>query len=144
MNLLTLHFQSFCLDNVNIFSLFLSICPESFLDLMFSLKNLNFTCIKFRGPVLSQLCMYLISRSFCVGMCLCACVCVCLYKCDKSKQCYSCHMQNTISHINLRNITKFQKFINWKFKKFVTYTRPKILPPWNVVAFPRRWKCVIH
>ena len=26
---------------------------------MFSLKNLNFACIKFRGPVLSQLLVYL-------------------------------------------------------------------------------------
>ena len=49
-------------------------------------------------------------------MCVCVCVCVCvhvrvrvrvcvriylcMYKCDKSKQCYNCHMYNTISRID--------------------------------------------
>ena len=68
--------------------------------------------------------MYLISRSFqkiakfksvwvCVRVCVCVCIyiCVCVYKYDKSKQCYSCHVQNTTSRITLRNVTKFQKFL---------------------------------
>ena len=70
----------------------------------------------------------------CVCVCVCVCMCVCVYvcmcvcvyvfvrvcvfvrvyvhKCDKSKQCYSCHMQNTASRITLPNMTKFQKFIS--------------------------------
>ena len=90
-----------------------------------------------------QLFVYLVSRSFqkiakcksvwvfvclcvcvcvCVCVCSCACICVCVYKCAKSKQCYSCHMQNT-SRIILWNVMKFQKYIKWKFKNFITYTR---------------------
>ena len=52
---------------------------------MFSLKNLNLACIKFRRPVLSHLLMYLISQSFQkiakfvnVSVCVCVCVCVCI------------------------------------------------------------------
>ena len=50
---------------------------------MFSLKILNFACIKFRGPVLYQLliCFRSLSRklkNFNLCECLCACVCVCL------------------------------------------------------------------
>ena len=30
-------------------------------------------------------------------------------------------MHNTISRIYLWNVSKFQKFINWKFKKFILY-----------------------
>ena len=114
---------------------------------------------------MSKLLLYLISQSFqkiakfksvwvrisvCMCMCVCACVCVCVcvrlrvYKCDKSKQCYSCHMQNTTSRITLRNVTRFQKFITWKFKKFITYTRRNTLPVWNVVASPCRLKNCIH
>ena len=79
-------FQSFCLNNANILVYF-SVCPESVLDLMFSLKNLNFACIKFCRPALPQLLVYLIlwsfqkiakSKSVCV---LCVCVCVCLSVC---------------------------------------------------------------
>ena len=102
---------------------------------MFSLKNLNFRYIKFGGPALSQLVVYFISWSFrnienyksaCVCVCVCVCVfvcvivcvqagvCICMYKCDKWKQCY---MQNTISRIYLRKVTKLWKFINCKVKK---------------------------
>ena len=81
-------FQSFCLNNANILVYF-SVCPESVLDLMFSLKNLNFACIKFCRPALPQLLVYLIlwsfqkiakSKSVCV-LCVCVCVCVCLSVC---------------------------------------------------------------
>ena len=37
-------------------------------------------------------------------------------------------MQNITSRIILRNVTKFQKAIKWKFKKLITYTRRKTLP----------------
>ena len=73
-------------------------------------------------------------------MCVCVCVCVCMYKCGKSKQCYNGHMHNTILRIYLRNVTKFEKFTNWKLKKFVTYTSRKFLPVWNFVTSPPRWK----
>ena len=76
-------------------------------------------CTRARVRVCVRMCV-------CVCACVCACVwfmcvcvriCVCVYKCDKSKQCYSCHMQITTSRITLRNVTKFQKFINWKSNK---------------------------
>ena len=72
----------------------------------------------------------------CVCVCVCARVCIsaCVDKCDKSKQCYSCHMENTTLRIILRNVTKFRKFINWKFKTLITYTRRKTSPDWNVVT----------
>ena len=110
-------------------------------------------CIKFRRPTLSKLLVYLILRSFqkiakfkclCVVVFVCVCIGECVYKCDKSKQCYSCHMHDTTSYITLRNVTKFQEFINWKFRKFITYTRRKTLPAWNVVTFHCRLKCCIH
>ena len=93
--------------------------------------------------------MYLISRSFqkfakFKSVCVFVCVCVCVYKCETSKQSYNCHLQNTTSRITLRNATKFQKFRNWKFEKFITYTRRKTLPAWNVVTFPRRLKYCIQ
>ena len=102
---------------------------------------MNFGCIKFCGPVLSQLLVYLISWSFqkiakfkyvwlCVCMCMYvfACVCLCtyiwayVYVCinDKWKQCYNYHMHNAILRIYLRNVTEFQKLISWKFKEFVS------------------------
>ena len=52
----------------------------------------------------------------CVYVCVCVCVCVCecvcelclfMYKFDKSKQCYNCHMYNTISRID--EISKVNK-----------------------------------
>ena len=47
---------------------------------MFSLKNLNSARIKFRGPVLSQLRVYLISRSFQkIAKFKSVCECVCAY-----------------------------------------------------------------
>ena len=151
MNFLTLHFSNFIFRWCKYFSLFPSTCPESFFNLMLSLKNLNLVCIKFGGPVLSELPVYLIWRSFqkivkfkSVYVCVCACVCVCAYKYDKSRQYYSCHMQNTISRITLGNRAKFQKFRNWKFKNIAIYTRHKILPAWNVGTFPRRLKCCTH
>ena len=44
----------------------------------------------------------------------------------------------------LWKVTKFQKLMKWKFRKFVTYTRRKFLPPWNFVTLPRWFKCCIH
>ena len=41
-------------------------------------------------------------------------------------------MHNTLSHIYLLNVTKFQKFMNWKFNEFFTYTWCKFLSAWNV------------
>ena len=61
MNFLILYFSIILFRNCKYISLFLSICSGSLLDLMLSLKNLDFACIKFRGPVLSQLLEYLIS-----------------------------------------------------------------------------------
>ena len=85
---------------------------------MFSLKKHEFLHIKFHGPALSQLLMYLILWSFqkvtklkSVCVCMCVCVCKCVYKCEKSKKCYSCLMQNTTSRITLRNVTKVFKKI---------------------------------
>ena len=48
---------------------------------MLSLKNLNFVCIKFGGPVLSELPVYLIWRSFqkIANLNLCEYVCVRAY-----------------------------------------------------------------
>ena len=36
-------------------------------------------------------------------------------------------MKNTTSRISPRNVTIFQKFINWKLKKFITNARQKTL-----------------
>ena len=81
--------------------------PRSFLRSDVFIKKHELPCIKFGGPALSQLLLYLIFRPFqkiakfkpaCVCMCVCVCVYVCVCKCEKSKQCYSCHMQNTTSH----------------------------------------------
>ena len=60
---------------------------------MFLLRNFNFPCITFRGPVLPQL---LISHVFifaifpknykiyiCVSMCICVCVRVCMCVCSR-------------------------------------------------------------
>ena len=126
---------------------------------MLSLKNMNFCVLNFGD----QQTMYLISRPFqkiakfksvcvcmcvyiymCACVCVCVCICGCVYKCGKSKQCCSCYMQNATSHITLRNVTKFEKFINWKFKRFIIYTRRKTLPAWDVATFPRWLKCCIH
>ena len=56
-----------------------------------------------------------------VYMCMCvrACMRAYLYVCinvANSKECYNCHMHNTISRIYLPNVAKFQKFLNWKLK----------------------------
>ena len=109
---------------------------------MFSLKNMNFCVLNFALSKNSEN----LNLCVCVRACVCVCECVCVYVyvCDKSKHWYSCNMQNKISRITLRNVTKFQKFRNWKFKKFITYTRCKTLPAWNVVKFPRRLKYCIH
>ena len=60
--------------------------PRSFLTSDVFIKKHEFLCIKFYGPAVSQLLVYLISRYFqkiakfkylCV--CVCVCVCVCMY-----------------------------------------------------------------
>ena len=81
----------------------------------------------------------------CVCVCVCVCVCMYVYVCinvANSKQCYNCHMHNTISRIYLPNVTKFQKFVSWKLKKFVTYTCRTFLPVWTFVTSPRRLKYI--
>ena len=51
------------------------------------------------------------------------------------------HAQHNVA-IYLPNVTKFQKFVNWKLKKFVTYTRRKFLPAWTFVTSSRRLKYI--
>ena len=88
----TLNFSIILFRKCKYFSLLLSICQESFWDLMFSFKKLNFTGINYYPPVLYQLLVYLISRFFqnlakvksacvCVCVCVCARVCICVCKC---------------------------------------------------------------
>ena len=88
---------------------------------------LNCSCIWFRdlSKKSQNLNMY---DCVCICACVFARVCMCTYICayvyvcinDKWKQCYNCHMHNTVLRIYLRNVTKFQKLISWKFKEFVT------------------------
>ena len=143
-NFLALHFSVFFLDNANIFSLFLLIYPEVFLVLIFSSKNINFCVLNFVYLILRSFRKFAKFKSVCVWVCVCVCVCICiyLYKCDKTS--YSCHSQNTTSRSTLQYVTKFRKFINWKFTRFITYTRSKTLPASNILAFPRRLKYCIH
>ena len=135
MNFFILHFSIILFRQCKHFSLFLSICPKSLLDLMFSLKNLNFACAFVRSFVRA-----------CVHMCVCVCVCACVRACVRA--CARMFMYvwmwqiKTIlklSHVQ-RLLTKFQKLINWRFKTFVTYTWRKVLSVWNFVAFPRPLK----
>ena len=65
-------------------------------------------------------------------MCEWVCVCVCVYMCARTYKCDKSKTMSWLSHAK-HNITyyfskcdKIQKFINWKIKKFVTYTRRKI------------------
>ena len=81
-------------------------------------------------------------KVFSVYVCVCARVCVCVYVCiNVTYQNYvmiaTCTTQNCV-------LTMFQKFMNWKIKKFVTYTWRKFFPFWNFVTFPRPLKCFIH
>ena len=94
MNFLILHFSIILLRWCKYFSLFLSICPEHLLDLMFLLKKLEF--------------------------CMCVCVYVCL--CARVYVYVCINATNQSNVIIDEMLTKFQKFVNWKFKKFVTYT----------------------
>ena len=64
----------------------------------------------------------------CVRACVRAYVCVCINVTNQNLNCYNSksynrHMYNTKSRID-----EFPKFINWKFKKFATYTWRKFLP----------------
>ena len=99
--------------------------PKSFLRSdVFTTKH-GFLCIRFRGPALSQLLVYLILRSFqkipkFKSMCVCVCLCGYVYVCINATSqnnviVATCKTQN--SRITLRNVMKFQKFINWKLKK---------------------------
>ena len=104
--------------------------PRRFLRFGVFIKKHACPCIKFRGSTLPQLLVYLILRSFpkiekfkfasvcvcvcvCVFVCVCVCLHICVYKCDTSKQCYNCYMQNT-KHIMFYSsicgeISKFHK-----------------------------------
>ena len=78
----------------------------------------------------------------CVCVCVRVCVCAYVYVCiNVTYQNYvmiaTCTTQNCV-------LTMFQKFMNWKIKKFVTYTWRKFFPFWNFVTFPRPLKCFIH
>ena len=68
---------------------------------------------------------------------MCVCVCVCVNVTSQNNVIVA--TCKTTSRIILRNVTKFQKFINCEFKKFITYTRHKTLSARNVVPFQ---KCV--
>ena len=68
-----------------------------------------------------------IRKSLCVCVCMCVCVCVCMcvhacmyvYVCKNqvnSKQCFNCHMNNTISRIYLPDAAKFQRVRKLKIK----------------------------
>ena len=95
-------FQSFCLDNANIlvyFSQFAQNRSDVFIKRLFLVWNFILSCIWFR-----DLSKKLQNFNLC--------------------ECFYCHMCKTISRVYLQNVTKFQKFMNWKFviiKKFVTY-----------------------
>ena len=103
------------------------------LDLIFSLKTWILRVLNFADQFVSIIVQIFFSKKS-QNLNLCECVCVCVdgwvrgyvYVCinvkNISKQCYTCHMRNTIPRINLRNVAKFLKFINWEFKKFATYT----------------------
>ena len=78
----------------------------------------------------------------CVCVCVRVCVCAYVYVCiNVTYQNYvmiaTCTTQNCV-------LTMFQKFMNWKIKKFLTYTWRKFFPFWNFVTFPRPLKCFIH
>ena len=101
--------------------------PRSFLRPDVFIKKYGFLCIRFRGPRLSQLLVYLILQSFknipkFKSMCLCVCVCVCAYvfvciNVTSQNNLIVATWKNTKLRITFRNVKKFQKFINWKLKK---------------------------
>ena len=80
----------------------------------------------------------------CVCVCVRVCVCVCVYKCDKSKQCYSCYMQNTTSRITLQNVKNFHKVHKVKIKKKYHLHSMQNFPSGNVAVFPCRLKFCIR
>ena len=157
MNFLILYFSIILFRNCKYISLFLSICPGSLLDLMLSLKNLDFACIKFRGPVLSQLLEYLISlrdlskklQSFN----LCECVRVSLSAREyvyilinmtnqNSVLIATCTTQYTYLPSKCDKISKVHELKN--LKVCYLYTLRKFSLALNFVTIPRRLKYCIH
>ena len=107
--------------------------PRSFLRPDVFIKKYGFLCIRFRGPTLSQLLVYLILQSFknipkfksmclcvCVCVCVCVCICVCVYKCDKSKQSYSCHTKKHKIAYYISKCEEISKVHKLKVKKNVS------------------------
>ena len=157
MNFLILYFSIILFRNCKYISLFLSICPGSLLDLMLSLKNLDFACIKFRGPVLSQLLEYLISlrdlskklQSFN----LCECVRVSLSAREyvyilinmtnqNSVLIATCTTQYTYLPSKCDKISKVHELKN--LKVCYLYTLRKFSLALNFVTIPRRLKYCMH
>ena len=108
MNFFILHFSIILFRWCKYFSLFLSICPESLLDLMFSLKNL------------------ILHVRVYVRVCVCvrACVCVYVYVFITLIVTWIVIIQKVIISTCTTQypvLTKFQKFINWKYKSFLLY-----------------------
>ena len=105
--------------------------PRSFLRSDVFIKKHEFLCIKFRGPALSQLLVYLISRSFQnIAKLESAWVFVCayLYVCTNvtSQNNVIVAAGKTLHRVLFLEMWQNFKFLNWKFKKFITYTRRNI------------------
>ena len=102
MNFFILHFSIILFRWCKYFSLFLSICPEYLLDLIFSLKT------------------WILHVRDCVRVYVFVCVRVYVYVCINVTN------QNNViiptCSTQYRVLSKFQKFVNWKFNTFVTYT----------------------
>ena len=130
-------FQSFCLGNASTLVYSLNL-PRIFIR-----SNVFIKKLEFRACVCA-----------CVCGCGCGCVCVCgcvggwVWVCVCVRVCAHIYVTNQNSVITTtcttqyRVLAKFQKFINWKNKMFVTYTWHKFLPIWNFVAFPRQVTCI--
>ena len=53
-------------------------------------------------------------------------------------------MRNTKSRINLQNVTKFQKIVNWKFKKFATQLSTCLKLRYISSSIKMLYTCIIH
>ena len=106
-----LYFSIILFRNCKYVSLFLSICPGSLLDLML-LEYLISLCDLSKKLQSFNLCE-------CVRVSLSAWVCVYTYKYDKSKQCFNCHMHNTIHIVTFEMWQNFKSSWTEKFKSLL-------------------------